>query len=66
MSILEHVEVENHGSIVLVRPLSDAARGWVSENVELEGWQWHGDAFACEPRAFGPMVERMLVDLEGL
>lgn len=42
-----------------MRPLTDAAREWVDENVELESWQWHGDAFACEPRAVSPLLEGM-------
>lgn len=44
------VRIEPHGSVVLVRPLSDEARAWVDENVQLEGWQWFGGAFACDPR----------------
>lgn len=60
---MEHdFEVENHGTIVMVRPVSEAAKAWVAENVGLESWQWFGDAFGCEPRMAGALVEGMLDD----
>jgi len=52
---MDDFQIENHGSVVMVRPLNDAARAWVDENVGLEDWQWLGGAFACEPR----MVEHL-------
>ena len=42
--------VEDHGSIALVRPVSDRGRTWLAENTETEGWQWLGEALAVEPR----------------
>lgn len=53
-------EVEDHGTIVMVRPVSEAAKAWVEENVYLEGWQWFGDAFSCEPRMAGALVDGMV------
>lgn len=41
---------EDHGTVVLIRPESDADRAWLAENVEHESWQLVGDAIACEPR----------------
>jgi hypothetical protein len=50
MHAIEDFNIENHGSVVLVRPVTTAAREWVDEHVPLESWQWHGGAFVVEPR----------------
>lgn len=50
------LDYENHGSIVLVRPTSDAGRAWIDENTETEGWQWIGGALAVEPRYAGDLL----------
>jgi hypothetical protein len=39
-----------NGSVTMFRPISAQAKTWVEENVELEGWQWIGPAFAVETR----------------
>ena len=49
--------IEDHGSVVLARPLTEAGKSWLDENVESEGWQWLGGALACEPRYVGVLVE---------
>ena len=63
MTIPNVVSIENHGSVVLLRPLSDEARLWIDENVQTEGWQWFGDAFAVEPRYVEPLVRGLLESL---
>lgn len=63
MKLADHVSVEDHGTIVLVRPLTEEARAWVDENVSLESWQWRGDAFACEPRCVAALLEGMAEEL---
>jgi hypothetical protein len=40
---------ENHGSIFLLRPLSESAKIWVEENLPAEA-QWFGDAVVVEHR----------------
>lgn len=50
------IEVTSGGSVFLVRPLTDAGRDWLHENVESEGWQWLGDALAVEHRYIEPLV----------
>ena len=55
------VRVAHSGSISLVTPLSTAAREWVRDNVETEGWQWLGGALAVEPR----YVDNLLHGMEG-
>ncbi len=53
------VRVNDQGSVVMIEPVSDEAKTWVQENVGLEGWQWFGPAFACEPRMADPLIEGM-------
>lgn len=54
-----HVSIENHGSIVLIRPLTADAKRWIFENVS-EDSQFFGDALVIEPR----YVAHLLVGLE--
>ena len=55
------VEVENHGSIVLVRPLTPAAKDWIAEHVAGETTYWAG-AVACEPRYVDDLIDGMMGD----
>jgi hypothetical protein len=48
---------ENHGSLILIRPESDADRDWLAENVEHESWAIVGGAIACEPRMAHAIAE---------
>ena len=32
--------VADHGSIILITPVSKAAQEWIDENVVSEPWQW--------------------------
>lgn len=60
MSEARDVRVVREGSVWLFTPESDAARGWVEENVPLEDWQWLGTGFGVEWR-YGPgLVAGML------
>lgn len=47
--------IENHGSIVLLRPLTSAGRRWLEENTSEEA-QWWGGALVVEPRYVEPLV----------
>lgn len=49
-------QVQNEGSVILVRPLTPEARAWVDEHVEVEDWAWLGTAFACDPRYVADLV----------
>jgi len=51
---------ENHGSVVLIEPVSDEAREFVADSVSVEPWQWMGASFACDHR----MARHLLDDLE--
>lgn len=51
------IEVENGGSLFLFRPLTDAGREWLNENVAAESWQWFGGALAVEHRYAGDLAQ---------
>jgi hypothetical protein len=48
-------ELENHGSIALLRPLTPDVRAWLEEHVDEEA-QWFGSALVVEPRYLEPLV----------
>jgi len=47
---------ENHGSIFLLRPLSQSAQSWVEEHLPTDA-QWFGNAVVIEPRYVWAIVE---------
>jgi hypothetical protein len=54
---------DNHGSVCLLTPLTDAAEAWVSDNLP-ESAMTFGSAVVIEPRYVGPILEG--IDAEGL
>ena len=56
------VAVRDHGSTVMINPKSERALAWVDEYVQLEGWQWLGTWFACEPRFIWDLIGGMEAD----
>ena len=52
-------DVENHGSIVLVRPLTADVRAWLVEHTDEEA-QWFGNALVVEPRYVEPLVAALI------
>jgi hypothetical protein len=48
--------VENHGSIMLVRPDDEAEREWLGENTSEES-QWFGGALVVEPRYLEALLD---------
>jgi len=56
------IRVENHGSVVLLRPLSDAGKEWLEANVINEETQRWGEAVVAEPRYVANVVEGMQAD----
>ena len=49
--------VENHGSIVILRGMTDAGYAWIEENVSRDGYQpFDLGARLCEPRYVGDVV----------
>ena len=52
--------IEPRGSLVMVRPMSDAARRWIEENVAGDDLQWFAGALAVEPRYIEHLTAGML------
>lgn len=42
-----HIQIDDHGTVVILRPVSDTARDWLEENVGAPG---EGGVWRCEPR----------------
>jgi hypothetical protein len=51
--------IEDHGSIVLVRPLTPDVATWLQENVDEQA-QWFGAALVVEPRYVEALVEGLV------
>lgn len=52
------IQVENHGSIWLLRPMSPFGADWLEENIHEP--MYFGDAVACEPRYAAPVIRAMM------
>ena len=59
--VAKDVELEFHGTINLLRPLSPQAASWIDENIADEA-QWFGTALAVEPRYCPDIVAGMIDD----
>jgi hypothetical protein len=52
-------QIADHGSIISIKPVSEAARTWVEENVVSEPWQWLGGALPVSvPPRHAPSAHR--------
>lgn len=57
------VQVENHGSIVILSPVSDAALEWCDENIGQDnGYQPYWPNVVVEPRYVSDILEGMAND----
>ena len=54
-NLLDEVNVEHHGTLALIRPVTDAADRWLHEHVQADA-QWFGDALVVEPRYLEPIL----------
>jgi hypothetical protein len=52
------VLVQDEGTIVLVRPVSAAARDWITQNVDPDAF-WFGGGLVVEHRYVAPLIEGM-------
>ena len=48
--------VENHGSIFLLSPQTDAARAWIDENITHEGFQPYWPVVVIEPHYIADII----------
>ncbi len=56
------IRVENHGTVFLIRPISDAGSQWIDDNLQVESWQWLGEAVAVDHHYIMIHVIGMLED----
>jgi len=54
--------VENHGSVVLLCPLTEGARAWVTEHLTHPETQHFGGAVVMEPRYVDDVVRGLVSD----
>ncbi len=52
------IMVEDHGSVVVLRFWTEAARQWAEKHIQYESWQrWGRDGIAVEPRCVQSILE---------
>ena len=52
--------VNDHGSIILISPQSDACKEWFAEHVFCPDYMVVGDAHACDHRMFGRILDGLI------
>jgi hypothetical protein len=52
-------QITDQGTIILIRPLTEAACQWLDENVVSEPWQWVQGALCAEPRFARDLVDEI-------
>jgi hypothetical protein len=56
------IRVDAHGTVVLLTPLTETARQWIDDNVEVEPWQRFGDVIAVDPRCIEGLIASAMED----
>lgn len=56
----QHIEIINHGTIVILRPISDPAREWLETHV---GAPEAGGIYRCDPRMAQDILQAAAQDL---
>jgi hypothetical protein len=54
-------QITDQGTIILIRPLNEAARLWLDENVVSEPWQWIDGALAVDHRLARDLIQEIEV-----
>lgn len=55
------VELQDHGSIMILMPLTESGRRWLEDHTPEEAQKW-GNGTVVEPRHAGPIVSEMQLD----
>ena len=55
-------QIADHGSIISIKPVSEAARTWVDENVVSEPWQWLGGALCVDTRCARDLINELAAE----
>jgi hypothetical protein len=56
------VDIYDNSSIMSFAPLTQTAKDWVSENLQLESWQWLSGMFNLESRYADSIIQGMIND----
>ena len=56
------VEVNNHGSLVLLTPRTERASHWIRDHVHTEPYNWLGHSLAVEHRYADAIIKGMQRD----
>lgn len=59
-------QIADHGSIISIKPVSEAARQWVDENVVSEPWQWLDSALCVDVRCARHLVDEIAAEGFGI
>ena len=52
-------QIADHGTVISIRPLNDAACQWVEENIVSEPWQWVQGALCVEARFARDLIKEI-------
>ena len=52
-------QIADHGSIISIKPVSDAARTWIDDNVVSEPWQWLGSTLCVDARCARQLIDEI-------
>ena len=55
-------DINNHGSVILINPLTEDGKQWLDENTDIANRQFFGSALAVEPRYLDYLIEGMIAD----
>jgi hypothetical protein len=55
-------QIADHGSIISIKPVSEAARSWVDENVVSEPWQWLGGGLCVDIRCARNLIDEIAAE----
>jgi len=55
-------QIADHGSIISIKPVSEAARTWIDENVVSEPWQWLGGALCVDIRGARDLIDEIAAE----
>lgn len=62
MNRASDIKIEDHGTIVMFHPLSEAGVEWMSQNLLVEEWQRWGQAITVDHRMARDIIDGMRAD----
>ena len=64
MNLTDHFSIEDHGSIVLLRPKSLSAKTWMTHRTDADSI-WFDEALVVEPRYLEPLLGGFAAEILG-